>query len=45
MCQMSFNLDQLTGWYMMGRLVKNIKATKFATFELAILLNLKVNVL
>ena len=27
--QMSFNLDQLTAWYMIGHLEKNIKATIF----------------
>ena len=49
---MSFNLDQLTGWYMIGRLTKNIKITIFIaqnrlfyTFGLVNLLNLKVNVL
>ena len=51
-CQISFNLDQLTGWYMMGRLTENIKITIFIaqngiffTFGLVNLLNLKVNVL
>ena len=50
-CQMSFNLDQLTGWYMIDRLTKNIK-TKISiaqnrisfTFGLLNLLNLEVNV-
>ena len=51
-CQILFNLDQLTGWYMMGRLMKNIKITIVVaqneisfTFGLVNLLNLKVNVL
>ena len=26
-CQMNFNLDRLTGWWMKGRLAKNIKTT------------------
>ena len=51
-CPMIFNLDQLTGWYRMGRLMENIKTTifiarnqVFVTFGLVNLLNLKVNVL
>ena len=49
---MSFNLDQLTGWYMKQQLAKNIKTTIFiapdrtlVTVGLVILLNLKVKVL
>ena len=47
--QMSFNLDQLTAWYMIGHLEKNIKQQSslqkvFVTFGLVILLNFKVNV-
>ena len=49
---MSFNLDRLTGWYMLARQTKNIKKTIFIaqnriffTFGLVSLLNLKVNVL
>ena len=49
---MSFNLDQLTGWYMKQQLAKNIKTTIFiapdrilVTVGFVILLNLKVKVL
>ena len=47
--QMSFNLDQLTAWYMIGHLEKTSKQQSslqkvFVTFGLVILLNFKVNV-
>ena len=51
-CHVSFNLDQLIGWYMMGRLTRRIKRTIFIaqnrilfTFGLVNFINLKVNVL